>query len=255
MRLGCALPLGSLDGGPLGPDSIADSAAAIETVGYSSLWTFDAVGRGFMLPEPLMALSIAATATERIELGTGIMQLPIRGAADVAHRALTLSLVAPGRVLFGVGPGSTEADFVAFDGDYSTRFSRFEEQWAELQSFVRTGSVGERHLSPWPAVGDGPSLALAGWRGRWVTRAATEADAWIASAFHADDEALADGLARYRAAGGERAVVTNVQTAGEIDGAVERARRLGEMGFDDVVVFDMTASRGRLAEIYEGVHR
>ena len=253
MRLGCALAPVRLGGGPLGPGTIEEWGRTAEQLGYSSLWTFDAVGRGFMLSEPLISLALAASATEQLELATGIMQLPIRGAADVAHRALTLEAVAPGRVLLGVGPGSTAADFHAFGGDYASRFERFESQWAELRGFVRGGSVGDRELSPWPSIGDGPALALAGWRGGWVERAAVEADAWIASGFHADDDTLADGLARYRAAGGQRAVVTNVQTADGIDAAVECIRKLGAMGFDDVVVVDFAASRDRLTDIHRGV--
>ncbi|MGI9598094.1 MAG: LLM class flavin-dependent oxidoreductase, partial [Acidimicrobiales bacterium] len=65
MRLGAALPLGALDGGALGAESFASAAKTIEELGYSSVWTFDAVGRGFMLPDPLMALTAVAGATER----------------------------------------------------------------------------------------------------------------------------------------------------------------------------------------------
>ncbi len=232
---------------------LARSAAAMEALGFDSLWVFDAVGRGFLLPDPLMALTAAAGATDRVELGTGIMQLPIRNVVEVAHRVLTLELVAPGRVLFGVGPGSTERDFEVFGGSFAGRFATFEAQWRELQALVRDGSVDGRDLSPPATVLGGPTLMLAGWRGRWVERAATESSGWIASAMYADDDQLADGIERYRAAGGERAIVTNVQVGDELTPAIERLGRLADMGFDDAVVFDLTPSRDRLAALRESV--
>ena len=255
MRLGAALPLADLAGGPLRARSMAESARAIEELGYASIWTFDAIGRGFLLPDPLMALTVAAGVTDRVELGTGVMQLPIRSAAEVAHRLFTLETVAPGRVLFGVGPGSTRSDFDVFGGDYAGRFARFDEQLAELQRWVADGAVGDRDLNvPASALG-GPTLMLAGWRGRWVERAAAESGGWIASAHYADDEQLADGLARFRAAGGARAVATNVQATGDLAPTIERINHLAEIGFDDVVVLDLTPSHERLARIREGVPR
>lgn len=253
MRLGAALPLSPLDGGPLGPDTFADSATAVEELGYASIWTFDAIGRGFMLPDPLMALTVAAGVTERVELGTGIMQLPIRNVVEVAHRVLTLELLAPGRVLFGVGPGSTARDFEVVGGDFASRFDDFERQWDALRRLVADGKDGDRNLHPWPTVLNGPNLMLAGWRGRWVDRAGAESAGWIASAMYADDEQLADGISRYRASGGERAVVTNIQVGEDVGPAIDRLGRLADVGFDDAVVFDLTPTRDRLAMIREAV--
>ena len=256
MRLGAALTGVPIGGGDPGPDTLADSARRLERLGFRSLWVFDAVGRGFMLPDPLMALTVAATVTgPETELGTGVLQLPIRNPAEVAHRALTLRLVAGPRVLLGVGPGSTEADFVAFsspDGlsaGYDDRFARFERQLVELRAFLGAGRHQERDLHPWPAVAAGPDLYLAGWRGRWVERAATEAAGWIASGAYADDETLADAIARFRAAGGTRAVVTTLRVGDELDPTIERLHRLAEMGFDDAVIVDPTPTEERLARL------
>ncbi len=249
MRLGAALPLADLGGGPLVGPSLADGARTVERLGYDSIWVFDAVGRGFILPDPLMALTVAATVTERVELGTGVLQTPIRSTPELAHRILTLHLLAGDRLLLGVGPGSTEADFATFGGDFDQRFARFEDQLVELREWLATGGHGGATLSPWPAVAGGPSLFLAGWRGRWVERAATEASGWIASAMYADDDTLADAIGRFRRAGGRRAVVTNLQLGPDLDGALTRLSTLAELGFDDAVVIDPTPSEDRLAEL------
>lgn len=253
MRLGCALPLADLTGAGLGTGALGANARLVEDIGFSSLWTFDAVGRGFLLPDPLMALTAAATTTESIELGTGIMQLPIRNVAEVAHRVFTLQMVAPGRVLLGVGPGSTAADFDAFGGSYVDRFRTFDHQWTELQIWIAEGQVGARQLAAPRPLDERPTLMLAGWRGGWVERAASEAQGWIASAANADDATLADAIGRYRDAGGERAVVTNIQPGDDLGPTIDRLGRLADMGFDDEVVFDLQATEERLATIAEAM--
>ena len=253
MRLGCALPLADLTVSGRGAGAFGANARLVEDLGFSSLWTFDAVGRGFLLPDPLMALTAAATTTETIELGTGIMQLPIRNVAEVAHRVFTLQMAAPGRVLFGVGPGSTAADFDAFGGSYTDRFRTFDDQWTELQIWIADGRVGDRTLAGPREPADRPALMLAGWRGGWVERAATEAQGWIASAMNPDDETLADAIRRYRAAGGERAVVTNIQPGDDLGPTIDRLHRLAEMGFDDATVFDVQPTVERLHRLREAV--
>lgn len=253
MRLGASLPFNDITGAPLGPNSFATAARTIEDLGYSSIWTFDAIGRGSMLPDPLMALAVVAGVTEGVELGTGIMQLPIRNVAEVAHRLFTLELLAPGRVLFGVGPGSTESDFAVFGGDYATRFETFDVQWQELQQWVADGAVGERDLNPWPSVVGCPALMLAGWRAQWVERAAAESAGWIASAAYANDDQLAGAIRRFRDADGTRAIVTNVQVGKELGPSIERLAHLSELGFDDAVVVDFAASAERWGTIMEAL--
>jgi alkanesulfonate monooxygenase SsuD/methylene tetrahydromethanopterin reductase-like flavin-dependent oxidoreductase (luciferase family) len=251
MRLGAALPVRSLAGGPLESGTLAEGAALLESLGYSSLWVFDSVGRGFMLPDPVTALAVAATATSDVELGTGVVQLPLRNTAELAWRALTLHLVSGGRLLFGVGTGSTRADFETLDADYEGRFQHFADEFPRLAELLRTGQHGDTALHPWPAARGGPRLLVGAWRGGWVERAATEADGWIASARHNDEPTLREAVARYKAADGRRAVVTNVQVDDDLAVTVERLRRLDSFGFDDAVTIDLRPSPARYAELRE----
>lgn len=255
MRIGAVLPVNAPTGGHIGGRDIAIGAALMERLGFASLWVFDGVGRGFVLPDPLLALTAAATVTTQVELGTGVLQLPLRGTVDTAYRVLTLHHLAEGRLLLGVGPGSTREDFDAFGVPYEERFARFEAELPCLQELLRTGRSreGDVDLTPWPAVLGGPPVLLGAWRGSWVERAAEDADGWIASAGHNDDATLAGGLARYRDAGGRRAVVTNVRVEKDLDPAVERLRRLREMGFDDGVALVIRPTEERLAALLEAV--
>ena len=249
MRVGAILPIAPVRGRPMHARHFADAARMIEDSGLSSLWTFDAIGRGFMLPDPLQALTVAATVTERIELGTGVLQLPLRNVSEVAHRVLMLHLLAEARLLLGVGCGSTASDFAAFGEDYAARMSRFGEQVPQLQDALRTGHVNGVDLSPWPAAVGGPKLLIGAWLGPWVTRAATEYDGWIASAAKTKggDGAIAERLARYRAAGGMRAIVTNIHAAADCGPTLDRLDQFAAMGFDDAVVFDLALEPMRAA--------
>src|SRR5215470_10974537 len=127
MRLGLSLPRSGEDGQPLKPGTIADAARRIEAAGFDSAWVFDSIGRGFLLPDPLVALTVAAAVTERIELGTGVLQVPLRRPVELAHRALSLHLVSNGRLRLGVGSGSTAADFAAVGVDFASRFRQLDE--------------------------------------------------------------------------------------------------------------------------------
>src|SRR5919201_3547810 len=121
MRLGLALPTTTPDGRPLTGAALITGARAIERAGFDSLWCFDSIGRGFMIPDPLIAVSVVAAATERLTVGTGILQVPLRRPVELAHRVLAAHLVCGDRLLLGVGAGSTRADFEAVDVDFEAR--------------------------------------------------------------------------------------------------------------------------------------
>src|SRR5207245_10772524 len=111
MRLGLALPNASPEGRPLTGPALIAGTRAVERAGFDSLWCFDSIGRGSMIPDPLIAVSVAATVTERLTLGTGILQVPLRRPVELAHRSLTAHLIWRRGLLPGVGVGPTKAVF------------------------------------------------------------------------------------------------------------------------------------------------
>src|SRR2546425_3261323 len=210
MRLGLALPTTTSDGRPLTGAALIAGARAIERAGFDSLWCFDSIGRGFMIPDPLIAVSVAATATERLTLGTGILQVPLRRPVELAHRILTAHLICGGRLLLGVGAGSTKADFDAVGVDFETRMQQFEEALVVMRRLWRGEKVGDAQLDPWPAALGGPKLLIGSWAGsRWIPRAAKDFDGWIGSGARRRGTALRDGVKRLREARGPRAIATH----------------------------------------------
>jgi F420-dependent oxidoreductase-like protein len=91
MRLG--LQLGYDD--PLGAVALAEEA---DRLGFHSVWTSEAYGSDAVTP-----MAWIAARTERINVGSGIMQMPARSPATTAATVATLDLLSGGRALLGLG--------------------------------------------------------------------------------------------------------------------------------------------------------
>jgi len=217
--------------------SLAEMARRYAGEGFQSLWSAQAIGRGFMMTDPFVALSVAATVAELVEIGTAVVQVPLYRPVELAHRVFSLQQICGNRLILGVGAGSTERDFAAFGGDYPNRFAQFRSRVDELRTLLAGGRLADVDLSPWPAVAGGPPLFLGSW-GRGVARAAKEFDGWIASANYRTPDEVVTALQRYRAAGGTRAIVSTIQVPPGVDLGALKAKldRFEAAGFDDAVV-------------------
>jgi F420-dependent oxidoreductase-like protein len=80
------------------PLELIELARTAEQLGYDSAWTAEAWGVDAVTP-----LAWLGALTERIKLGTAIMQLPGRSPANAAMTAATLDLMSGGRFLMGLG--------------------------------------------------------------------------------------------------------------------------------------------------------
>lgn len=235
MRMGAVLV-------PFSPErsdgSLADRARRYAEAGFTSLWAASSMGRGVFMVDPFVALTVAASVTQDVELGTGIIQVPLHHPVELAHRILSLVEVCGGRLILGVGAGSSEADFAALQRDYSGRLDALHRDLAPLRSLLRTGQWGDVSLNPIP--GPAPPIFYGTWGGG-IERAAREFDGWIASARFAQAQRLEAQLKRYRAAGGRRAIVTTIIVNRDTDLGKLRARlqQYADYGFDDAVIMFM----------------
>jgi len=80
------------------PLELIELARTAETLGYDSAWAAEAWGTDAITP-----LAWLGALTERIKLGTAIMQIPGRSPANAAMTAATLDLLSGGRFLMGIG--------------------------------------------------------------------------------------------------------------------------------------------------------
>ena len=267
MRLGISFRLGN-DPNFTG-EKLIEAMRVAEHVGFDGVWFFDTVGRGHMTPDPLIQVSVAAAVTSRIEVGTCILQVPLRQPVELAHRILTAHLMTDGRLRLGVGAGSTKADFDAVGQDYDARFRMLRMALPLMRRLWNGETVDGVSLTPPPAAMGGPPVMIGSWAGsRWIPEAAKEYDGWIASAMFTGAPTLKAGLARFRGEGGQRALVTNIvadlaaPTAPlsddgpydlrcSPDEARLRLAGLADIGFDDAIVVVGDTSESTLRAVRE----
>ncbi|MGB1189052.1 MAG: LLM class flavin-dependent oxidoreductase [Pseudomonadales bacterium] len=234
MKLGVLLaPLNT----PEQSDTLADQARAFEAMGFASLWSAQAMGRGFMMTDPFIALATAAAVTQTLTLGTAVLQLPLYAPMELAHRIFSLQQVCGDRLILGLGAGSTAADFTIAEKDYRQRFTNFEALALKLKAILETGREGTRDHKPWQTVLGGPPLYLGSW-GAGVQSAAHHFDGWIASAHYRGFEQIAAAQKTYRAHGGERSIVSTLQLTQDTDlGALKaKLEAYRDCGFAEAVV-------------------
>lgn len=254
MRLGINLPFLTIDRDAPSLEYVAGRAKAVEYAGFESIWIGDTISRGLTWPDPLLYLLAAAAGTRSIELGTAVLEVPLRSPVDLAQRFLTMHALTGGRFSAGVGAGSTKQDYDACGIDFDQRFKLLRSHMDLIRALCRGEQVGEANLHPWPATVGGPRMLIGAWySGPWVRRAAQEYDGWLSSSAWTNFNTMREGLQRYRDLGGKRALVATISVdltqpeAGLRDdeafhlrcgpkSAAERLQGLAEIGFDDALI-------------------
>ena len=152
MRLGVHIGYWGLG---LGAAEQLELVQEAERLGYDSVWTAEAYGS-----DAVTILAWLAAQTERIKLGSAILQMPGRSAAMTAMTAATLDQLSGGRMLLGIG---TSGPQVA-EGWHGQRFGRQLQRTREYVEVVRMALrrervryAGETLELPLP---DGPGKAL-----------------------------------------------------------------------------------------------
>jgi probable F420-dependent oxidoreductase len=75
-----------------------------------------------------IAMTVAATATKNLKVGTGISLVVERNPIFLAKEVATLDLLSKGRFIFGIGAGWLEAEMADHGVAYRTRFQLLKEQ-------------------------------------------------------------------------------------------------------------------------------
>ncbi len=131
----------------------------------------------------MTALTVAATATRRVTLGTCVMQLPLRRAAAVAKQAATLQSLTGGRFVLGVGVGSHRIEFQHAAVDFHRRGRLLDAMIVELRRAWSSGAAvaqGEQALSYRQLPAPAPvSIWVGGSSEAALRRAARLADGWM----------------------------------------------------------------------------
>ena len=121
------------------------------------------------------------------------------------------------------------------------------------------------NLQPWPNTHGGPPSLIGSWAsGRWVERAAHEFDGWIGSG-RTSFRLIAEGIRRYRAAGGKRAILGTVSVDLRVPTeplsdeehfhlrcapaeAATRLKRIADLGYDEVLLTNLNHTEADFPE-------
>jgi probable F420-dependent oxidoreductase len=165
-------------------------AEQAEDLGYDSLWSTDHLSFENPILEGMVALSAFAGCTRRIQLGTGILLLPLRHPSLVAKQAASLDYLSGGRLVLGVGVGGEgEKDFEAVGVPIAERGARTNESirvmktlWTQSPAtfegrFYRFADVS---IDPLPSQPGGPPVIVGGRSPAALRRAGELGDGWLA---------------------------------------------------------------------------
>jgi len=156
MRLGFALPqVGSVGTA----ESINKVARRAEELGYSSLWVLDRllyplnprvpypIGDGSLpklyqrVLDPLQTLAFAAARTEKIGIGTSVLNLPWYNPVLLARTLTSLDVLSGGRLRVGFGIGWSPDEYEAAGTEWKTRGKRAEEYVSTIKKIWSSDTV------------------------------------------------------------------------------------------------------------------
>jgi probable F420-dependent oxidoreductase len=196
-------------------ESVVGYSARAEALGFSSLWAWDHLFLGARKPFPfleaLTTLTYVAAETRHVELGTGVLVLPVREPAVLAKVAGTLQAASGGRLTLGMAAGWYEREFEATAVPFKGRGRVFERNLEILYRLWEEDDVngeydGRRfaHVRMLPRPTRRPQVLIGGYVDRVLKRVATKGDGWLTYFYSAESFATSWAKVRQFAADADR---------------------------------------------------
>ena len=172
-------------------DGVVELCQVAEDVGFRACWVNDhqATEGDNYWPSPLTRLTSIATGTEKLDLVTSVLILPLYHPLHVAQRAAMLDNISDGRLTLGVGLGYVEKEFEAFGVPMDERAGRMIEGLRFLDEFLTSEEpisfecpffeVEDWQPLPKTVQQPRPTLWVGGWGDRQINRSVTFSDAWV----------------------------------------------------------------------------
>ncbi len=122
------------------PAGAMEAVLEAERLGFNSIWTAEAYGSDALTP-----LSWWGAHTERVQLGTGIMQLSARTPAATAMAALTMDHLSGGRFICGIGASGPQVVEGWYGQPYPKPLARTREYVDVMRQVWAREAPGEFH--------------------------------------------------------------------------------------------------------------
>jgi F420-dependent oxidoreductase-like protein len=122
------------------PAGALDAIREAERLGYDSIWTAEAYGSDALTP-----LAYWGSHTEKVRLGTGIVQMSARTPAATAMAAITLDHLSGGRFILGIGASGPQVVEGWYGQPYPRPLARTREYIDIIRRIVRRDEPVEHH--------------------------------------------------------------------------------------------------------------
>ena len=124
-------------------NDLVDFGVSAERLGYQSVWVSDHLFHAAYVAarlgdrpyhEPMTVLTAIAARTHTVELGTSVLVLPWHHPVRLAKTVASLDNLSNGRVIVGVGVGSTEDEYQALGVPFDRRGQIANEYLAAMRA-------------------------------------------------------------------------------------------------------------------------
>jgi len=198
MEFGVHLPLMSFRGEHRSLDDLLALTDAARDLGYAYLCANDHLVFARPWLDGPTALAAVLARTGLMRLATTVAVPALRGPAPTAKLLAAIDVLSEGRLIVGVGPGSSARDYALIGVPFEERWKRLDESIQAMRTFwgdAETSFEGAFYssagmtLAPSPAQRPGPPI----WIGSWgspagLRRVASLAEGWLASGYNTTPE-------------------------------------------------------------------
>jgi probable F420-dependent oxidoreductase len=203
---GAHLPLIALESQPWTLHRLLEYAEITERLGFKALSANDHLVFSHPWLDGPTALAAVLSRTGQMALATTVALPVVRGPVALAKSLAAIDFLSNGRLVVGVGSGSSTKDYAAVGVPYEERWKRLDEAVQALRVLWRGEGPpfrGEFYstegltLEPYPVQRPTPPI----WIGSWgseagLRRVARLGDGWLASAYNTTPEAFTAARSR-----------------------------------------------------------
>ncbi len=188
MQVSLGLPWGDRweDGSPVSGSDLVKLARAAEASGFSAVFATDHpapprrwldVG-GHPTLDPFVALSFVASATSSLLVHTNLFVAVYRHPLLAAKAVSSLSILAEGRVILGVGAGYLKPEFAALGVEFEQRNDLLDQSIVIIRQALAGEEVDGSVIRPLSPSAPVPPIWVGGNSRRAIERAVTLGDGW-----------------------------------------------------------------------------
>jgi alkanesulfonate monooxygenase SsuD/methylene tetrahydromethanopterin reductase-like flavin-dependent oxidoreductase (luciferase family) len=198
----------ALGGASFSLSHLVDYAETAEQLGFTTLCANDHLVATVPWLDSITTLAAILTSTRQLTLMTTVALPVVRGPVPLAKSLAALDVLSGGRLIAGLGTGSSPQDYALVNIAFEERWKRFDEAVQLLRHLLQgedTPFAGHFYSEVVPSLEPLPvqKRGIPIWIGCWgseiaLRRVARLGDGWLASAYHITPASFAETWAQLK---------------------------------------------------------